>query len=152
MDVSYVNPFIISTVNVFKKMIHTEVKPGTPLLKNQPYPTYDISSVIGLSGEATGSIAFSFPKVVGLKVVSEMVGEKIKTVGQELTDGIGELANIITGNAKKDLSEYKLSISIPSVVIGKNHMLSAPKGTPTILVPFTSSIGNFAMEVSLKTK
>jgi len=152
VNVSYVNPFISSTMNLFKTMMNTVVKASTPCLKKQPFPTYDISAIIGLSGDAQGSVAISFPKLVALKVVSEMVGTKIIVIGPELTDGIGELANIVAGNAKKDLAEYKLSISLPNVIIGKGHMLSAPSGAPSILIPFQSKFGDFALEISLKTK
>ena len=75
-----------------------------------------------------------------------------QVVGDELTDGVGELANIVAGNAKQGLQKYKLSISLPNVVVGKNHMLRSPSGLPSIVVPFVSSIGSFAMEVSLKTE
>ena len=152
MDVSYVNPFISATVNVFKTMLSTEISPGKPQLKSFPHPTYDISGIIGLSGNAQGSIAISFPKILALKVVSKMLGTEIKVVGPELTDGIGELANIIAGNAKQGLTQYQLSISLPNVIIGKNHTIASQSGIPTIVVPFVSPLGEFAMEVSLRTK
>jgi chemotaxis protein CheX len=152
MDVSYVNPFITSTLNVFEAMIQLKVQPGKPIVKTEPFPTYDVSGIIGLSGEAQGSIAISFPKVMALKVVSSMLGTKIKVIDNEVTDGIGELTNIIAGSAKQHLKGLKLSISLPNVVIGKDHILASQKLTPTLLVPFTSELGDFSMEVSLKTK
>jgi chemotaxis protein CheX len=152
MNVSFVNPFITATVNMFKTMINLDVKPGMPRVKTEPFPTYDISGIIGLSGEAQGTIALSFPKVMALRLVSQMLGTEIKVVGDELCDGVGELANIVAGNAKQGLANFKLSISLPNVVIGKNHMLRSPSGLPSIVVPFASTLGSFAMEVSLKTK
>jgi chemotaxis protein CheX len=152
MNVAYVNPFVSATMNMFKTMLNTDLKPGTPMIKKEPLPSYDISGVIGLSGEAQGSISLSFPKNVALKIVSSLLGAEIKIVGPELTDGIGELANIIAGNAKQFLVEYNLSISLPNVIIGKNHIIATPSGAPTIIVPFSCSFGDFAMEVSLKTK
>jgi chemotaxis protein CheX len=152
MDVAYVNPFISSTIETFTKMMKTDVVPQKPVLKQNPEPMYDISGVIGLSGNAQGSISLSFPKVVALKAVSAMVGSEIKIIGPELTDGIGEIVNIIAGNAKQNLTQYSLTISLPNMIVGKDHKLIAPSGTSTIVVPFTSAIGGFAMEVSLKTK
>ncbi|MBD3344733.1 MAG: chemotaxis protein CheX [Chitinivibrionales bacterium] len=151
MDVSYVNPFITSTIETFKTMINTEVKPGAPRAKTEPFPTHDISGIIGLSGDAQGSIAISFPKVLALKFVSLMTGMTIKIVGPDLTDGIGEIANIIAGNAKQHLDGLNLMISLPNVIIGKSHTLSTQKGVPTLIVPFQSPSGEFVMEVSLKT-
>ena len=152
MDVSYVNPFITSTIDTFSMMVKTKPYPGKAKLKKEPYPTYDVSGIIGLSGDAQGCIAISFPKILALKVVSSLLETEIKVVGPELTDGIGELANIIAGNAKQHLNGMNLSISLPNVVLGKDHVLGAQKGIPVILIPFSSTMGNFSMEVALKTK
>lgn len=151
MDVSYVNPFITSTIATFKTMLNTDVKPGKPAIKQEPFPTYDVSGIIGLSGSAQGSIAISFPKHMALRVVSLLIGQEIKVVGPDLSDGIGEIANIIAGNAKQHLTGFSLSISLPNVVLGKSHSLSGQRGIPTLVIPFTSDMGEFAMEVALKT-
>jgi chemotaxis protein CheX len=151
MDVAYINPFIISTIETFKKMLNTDIKPGKVQLKNDATHSYDVSGIIGLSGEAQGSICLSFPKIIALRVVSAFVGTEIKIVGPEVADAIGELANIIAGNAKQHLSQFNLSISLPKVIMGSGHKIASQSGVPTIIVPFTSPLGEFAMEVSLKT-
>lgn len=151
MDVSYINPFIISTIETFQKMLKSEAKPGQVQLKNDTTYTYDVSGVIGLSGEAQGSICLSFPKLIALKVVSALVGSEIKIIGPEVADAIGEIANIIAGNAKQHLTQFNLSISLPKVIMGKDHKIASQRGVPTIVVPFDCPLGNFAMEVSLKT-
>lgn len=151
MDVSYINPFVISTIETFQKMLKSEAKPGKVQLKNDASYTYDVSGVIGLSGEAQGSICLSFPKLIALKVVSALVGSEIKIIGPEVADAIGEIANIIAGNAKQHLTQFNLSISLPKVIMGKDHKIASQRGVPTIVVPFDCPLGNFAMEVSLKT-
>ena len=152
MDVSFVNPFIKATVETFKTMLNMDIQMGTPELRNEAKHTYDVSGVIGLSGEAQGIISLSYPKILSLKVVSQLLGTEIKIVGDEVTDGIGELVNIVAGYAKQYLTEYKLSISLPNVIIGSGHSIAVPSGVPTIIVPFKTDVGEFAMEVALKTK
>ncbi len=152
MDVTYVNPFIQATVETFKTMLMMELKTGVPSLKSEAKHTFDVSGVIGLSGEAQGIISISFPKVLSLKIVSKLLGEEIKIVGPELTDGVGEIANIIAGYAKQYLTQFKLQISLPNVVIGSGHRIEVQSGVPTIIVPLISELGEFAMEVALKTK
>lgn len=151
MKVEYVNPFIASTVETFKTMMNAQATPGKPFLKEKEHPTFDISGIIGLSGNARGAIVLSFPKPVALKVVSVMLGTPIKIIGPEVTDGIGEIANIVAGHAKQNLTSYGLTISLPNVIVGKDHTVSAPSGVPSIVVPFESTLGHFAMEVALKT-
>jgi len=151
MNVSYVNPFVKATVLTFKTMLSSEAKPGEIFIKKDDHPTYDISGTIGLSGEAQGSIVLSFPKILALKIVSKLLGTPVKVIGDELMDGIGELANIIAGNAKQDLSDFSVSISLPNVVIGKNHFVVTRSDAPTIVVPFLMDIGAFDMEITIKT-
>ena len=152
MDVSYINPFIIATNSCFKTMMTIEIHAEQPILKRMPFPTYDISGVIGLSGDAQGSISLSFPEPDAINFVKKMLGGAEHLSEDEMTDGIGEIVNIIAGNAKQYLTKYNLSISLPSVIIGKRHTLAGQSGSPTIVVPFSSDQGKFIMEVSLKTK
>ena len=152
MDVSYINPFIIATRSCFTTMISTEVHPGDPSLKRHPYPTYDISGVIGLSGDAQGSISLSFPLADAENIVKQILNNPPTLSEAEMCDGIGEIVNIIAGNAKQHLTNFNLSISLPNVIIGKKHSLAGQSGSPTIVVPFSGDCGKFAMEVSLKTR
>jgi len=152
VDVSYINPFIIATDNCFQTMMRLVVKPGTPQLKRYPYPSYDISGVIGLSGEAQGSISLSFSNSTATSFVKKMLGDISSVSEDDVIDGVGEIVNIIAGNAKAYLTKYDLSISLPNVIIGDNHTLAGQSGSPTIVVPFISGELNFIMEVSLKTK
>jgi chemotaxis protein CheX len=151
MDVSYINPFISATIACFNTMIALSVKPGNPELKREPFISYDISGIIGISGDAQGSISISFEKDIAVKIISAMLGSSV-TDGPDLVDAIGELANIIAGNAKSGLSQFSLSISLPNVIIGKNHVLSNQSGTQSIVIPFYSDLGKFNMEISLKTR
>ncbi len=151
MKVEYVNPFISSTVETFKTMLQMDVKAGSPVLKPEPAPSHDVSGIIGLSGDAMGSIVVSFPKITALKIVSAFLGEEIKIVGPDLIDAIGELVNIIAGNAKKDLTDLNVDISLPNVIVGKGHKISSPKGATSFIIPFASEFGELALEVNMKT-
>lgn len=152
MDVSYINPFVIATSACFTTMMSIEIHPEAPGLKRHPYPTYDISGVIGLSGDAQGSISLSFPRTDAENFVKLMLGNPPTLSEDEMVDGIGEIVNIIAGNAKQYLTNFNLSISLPNVIIGKKHTLAGQSGSPTIVVPFSGDCGKFAMEVSLKTR
>ena len=152
MDVSFVNPFINSTIETCKTMLNLDVEPKKPRLKQDEALEHDISAVIGLSGNAKGTIALSFTKKMALKSVSAMLGMDIKVVGEDVSDGVGELVNIIAGHAKQNLTNYELSISLPNVIIGIGHRIQSISGVPTIVVPFSCEFGEFTMEITLKTE
>ena len=152
MDVKFVNPFLKAANDTFKTMMGIEPEMGKPIVKTGAVEHhYDVSGIIGLSGEAQGSISISFSKITALKVVSKMLGVELKIVNADLTDGIGEIANIIAGYAKQYLTDCKVSVSLPKVVVGSGHELSAPAGVSTVVIPYDCELGEFAVEIALKT-
>jgi len=152
MKVEYINPFITSTVNVFSTMMGVTPKKTDLFVKEAPEASYDVSAMIGLSGNVTGVVTLSFPKDCALKVVSRFIGSEIKILDREVADGIGELVNIISGGAKSDLNKLGLglSIALPNVVIGKSHQVWRTRDVPCICILFECDLGKFSIEVSLK--
>lgn len=152
MEAAAINPFISATVATYKNMLFdNDVKPSAPFLKKEPFPSYEISTTIGLSGKAAGSISIAYPMEVALKTISAMIGAPVDQKSPDLADGVGEIVNIVAGYAKKDLVQYALEISLPSVIKGE-HWICTPSGVPCIVVPFESKYGKFCMEVALVTK
>ena len=151
MKVEYINPFILSTSNVFETMVGITPEVGRPSLKTSPDQGKSyISGVIGLSGEVTGNVVLSFPKVIALKVVSAVLGMETKIIDDTVTDAIGELTNIIAGRAKEGMKGLKVSISIPSVIVGNDHSVRRPTDIPCVAIPFSTEWGDFTVDVSMK--
>ena len=152
MNVAYVNPFIETTLAVFRDFVGIHVNPGKPFLFNSAASliTYDISGIIGLAGEVLGVVIISFPKMVALKTVSTIIKTETKIFDDTVVDSIGELINIIAGNTKKLLEEKKIIISLPSIVKGYNHKLAWITGVPVVCIPFECDYGSFYLFVSLK--
>lgn len=151
LKVEHINPFIGATIETFETMVHTKVVPGKIALLKGTALQHDISGIIGLSGGAKGTVSLSFPKLTALKAVSAFMGEKVVMMDDSVRDAIGELANIVAGAAKKHLAEYKISISLPTVVIGDNHEVQGCKGVIPLSVPFESPLGLFNLIVSFKS-
>lgn len=147
MQAQFVNPFLKATLTTFQAMVGVPIAPGKPFVKVQPGLTNDVSGIIGLSGGARGAIIISFPKGTALKVVSAFIGQNVDSIDADVMDAVGELANIITGAAKADLDGMNVTISLPSVVVGTNHKVATPKDVPSIVIPFSSSHGDFSVEV-----
>ncbi len=152
ISVEWINPFIEATIEIMKSVAMIEPKMGKPRVKSEAKSGYDISGIIGLTGEATGSIALSLPKKTALSIVSNFMGQEVLGLDADTADAIGEITNMIAGKAKKIFSEkgIKMKISIPNVVIGKEHTINPQKSIPTIEIPFSSEVGDFAIQVSLK--
>ena len=151
MDVTFVNAFVGSILNVFKTMLSVDVKVSKPLLKEAELVSAEVSGIIGLSGEVQGSVILSFDMPVACAVASTFAGTDLDPNSADFTDAIGELTNMVAGNAKKDFKGYDASISLPSVVIGKGHRVSQSKASPFLVIPCETKLGKFNVEVALIT-
>lgn len=153
MDIEFVDPFLTATVQVLKVQAGIEASAGKVGLKKAGESTGgDISGVIGIVSDSFhGSVVISFPEKTFLKVMSNMLGEECTEINKDIVDGAGELTNIIFGQAKITLNEkgFGIQTAIPSVVSGKNHILSAQTKGPVVVVPFESSAGSFFIEICL---
>ncbi len=150
MDVKYINPFVGAVRNVFRTMLGVEVNIGKPYLKSDNTALADISGIIGFSGDAAGSVILSFPKPVAVKTASTFSGTELQTDHPDFADAIGEIANMVAGNAKKDFEGVSISISLPSVVIGENHQVSRSNAFPRLVIPCETTLGHFYVEVAMK--
>ena len=153
MNVEYINPFISATLQALEVMAAAAPQRGNPFVKRDQVAKGDISGVIGLAGEATGSVAVTFPASLAQRIYSQMVGEEIPTLSEEVQDAVGEVVNMIAGGAKALLAQhgYSFKIAIPSIVIGQGHTIEHKGSGPCLVVPFFLEGETFWLEVSLAT-
>lgn len=150
VKVEHVNAFVASTMETFTKMVGVPAKPGKITLKKDAKYDYDISGMIGLSGDAKGMVSLCFTKAAALKVSNKFAGADNRELNGEVCDCIGELANIVVGNAKKGLEGFNVSISLPTVIQGNNHQIMEPKEVYSFTIPFETELGSFHLIVCLK--
>ena len=149
MDVKLIEPFVDATMNVLETMAFIKVRPGEPYLKNENVAKGEVTGLIGLTGEVGGTLSVSFTEASILFVVSNMFGEEMKELNEEIKDAVGEITNIISGQARQKLekSGRSLKAAIPSVITGKNHTITHITPYPVYAVDFSTDNGKFTIEV-----
>jgi len=150
MKVEYINPFLVSTISVFDTMLNCKLERGVPYLKNGTQPQHEVSGVIGLSGKAQGTVVLTLSREAALSATEALLQERPTEINGDVTDAIGELVNIIAGNAKAKLEHLDMSVSLPTVITGKNHCIEFPSKVTPICIPFTSAWGDVTVEVGLR--
>lgn len=151
INVDYINPFIEATINTFQTMCQIVPTRDRVFIKGDGEEVYGVSGIIGLGGEATGAVVVNFPEAVACKIISKFIGEECTAINSNVVDGVGELANIIAGDAKNRLIQkgYKFEIGLPKIVSGRSYVTAQSKSVACIVVSFTSEVGKFCLEVSL---
>ncbi len=153
MDVKFINPFLYGAEAVMKKMAFTEPVAGQPYVKKDDTARGDVSGIIGITGEAVGSLAISFSEACICGIVSSMLGESYSEVNKDVFDAVGEITNMVSGVARTHMEKDGIIVhaAIPTVVYGKNHLVRHVLGTPSIVIPFETEKGNFFVDVCVKS-
>ena len=137
----YIQPFIKVCETVFRDFCKTDVKAGRVFFatKDEYETSWDISGIIGFSGEASGAVAISLKDVTALKITELLTETEHTSLDDDVTDAIGEIINIITGNVKKYFEdEFRVKISLPTIVKGEAHSIIWPsEKTRIICIPFS---------------
>ncbi|MBI5015773.1 MAG: chemotaxis protein CheX [Deltaproteobacteria bacterium] len=152
MDVRFINPFITATTNALQTMAGLEVTRGSPFVKGGFQALADVSGIIGLAGEAKGAVVVSFPFSLAKRIYEAMTGEAVAHGHPGIADAVGEIANMVAGGAKGALTEQGMNfrISVPSVVMGKEHTISHKSDAPCLIIPFQLGTDTFWLQVSIK--
>jgi len=152
MDVKFINPFLHGTVDVLKKMAFINPRPGKIYLKDTSNAYGDISGIIGITGDAIGSLAISFKEGCICDIMSRMLGETYTEANQDIFDGVGEITNMISGAARTHMEKEGLTVyaAIPSIIYGKSHTINHILNSPSIVIPFDTDKGSFVVDVCIK--
>jgi len=154
MDVKYINPFIGAAVDVVNTLGSIKAEAGKPYLKKESTAKGDISGVIGLTGDVKGSISVSFTEKCILGIVSNMFGEEMKELNAEIDDAVGEIFNMISGQARQQLEEMGRSLddAIPTVIRSADHCIRHITEYPVIAIPFKTNDGDFTIEIAFENE
>lgn len=131
--------FIQAAKTILSTMACITPEVGKPFVKDKNCVPADISAVIGVTGCKTGTIAVSFSRASAMIVLEAMLGDDITDVEQDVQDIVGEIANMVSGQARASLDVIGLNLqgSTPSVITGNNHCISHKAGGEVIAIPFT---------------
>ena len=113
MKAAYINPFINAVSRLFKTMMAFPIKIGQPGLNRRAQPQHDVCGVIDVSGTVKGRVVVSMPETLAAALASILIGDTIEALDEDCIDAVGEIANMIAGNAKTDFPEGAGAILVP---------------------------------------
>ena len=146
--VEIAKPFVNAAVNVVSTMASITPKAQTPFVKKTGTPSGDVTAIIGFTGQCNGTIAVSFTRPCAIALVRAMLGDDIQDIIQDTKDAVGELTNMISGQARQILGEMGLKFqgSTPSIILGRDLTVTHAAKGPVIAIPFTTPHGDFMLE------
>ncbi|WP_425394949.1 chemotaxis protein CheX [Aeoliella sp.] len=150
MQAEWINPFVLSTVSTFETMLCCGIKRGAPSIKTDHQPNYEVSGLMSLEGKARGIVVVSVDRKVAIAAAEQIMGHTATTIDADVIDVVCEITNMVAGGANNRLEHLEMKIGLPSVVSGKNHVISYPSGVATISIPFETDWGPMCVDASIK--
>ncbi len=154
MKADFVNFFIEAVLNILETTAATSAKAKKPYLKKDLSAKGDITCIIKLSGDFEGTVSVSFTKNCILSMVSNMFGEDMKEMNDEIKDAVGEFANMITGQVTTKFTELDKSTKFETseIIMGNDHKITHIENRPVIAMPYGTDNGEFTIEVCFEEK
>lgn len=140
LDISQL--LVWATKRTFSAMLDWNVDAAP---SENPEPPSDVSGIVGLSGDVTGSIVLIMPKTLAIAATEGLIGDSLDSVNGDVVDTVGELTNIIAGGAKSRI-ELKVNLSLPTVVTGRHHFVGYDSQVDPEVVRFVCNGEDFAVK------
>jgi chemotaxis protein CheX len=128
-----IRAFVYGTTHYFEVAAQQAASVGSPFLIMQGRPeVHDYTGVIGVSGRRSGVVCFSAPR--GMLTVLLMKMNESNVTHENLCDLVGEVANTISGNVRRDFGR-DFAISAPTVLSGTGAQIEVPRGCRPVVIP-----------------
>ena len=154
MKVEYVNPFVTAAYNVIEMLMAIKPEKGQLSMRPAVITSQQCNVITGVTGQIEGQVIYGMSMQTADKVASVMLGQPVLTFDQLAASAIGELGNMVTGNASALLSEagFQCDITPPSIVRGGNVKITT-LCIPALVVPLElPGIGHLEIVVSLQER
>jgi chemotaxis protein CheX len=142
-------------MRVVTQITGIEVRRGHLSYKERAEPSYAVSIIVGIYGFLTGQVVYSLDGNLAKHLVDKMLEGKSPQEKQIMfLDCLGEVANMITGNATSLLNKGRdqvLNITTPAIASGTNlsvHLV--PKAA--LVLGLITQYGPIEISIALEEK
>ncbi|PIE74513.1 MAG: chemotaxis protein CheX [Deltaproteobacteria bacterium] len=150
MKADMINPFIEGAVHILDTTASVKLKAMPPFVKTDQGHQGDISGILEISGAINGSVVITFSETSILGIVSAMFGEQMNEMNEDINDAVGEICNMIAGQATTKINsmDTKVKIGLKEICVGKNKPIEhTQKDEAVVCLPFATTKGKFVMEI-----
>lgn len=151
MVVKIVNAFVEAAHEVLLSEAALHTTRGDLNLTEAALTTEDITVIIGLVGNITGSVIYSFTEPIALDILGRMMGEPVSKIDNLAQSGLAELGNVITGRASIKLEKIgcEIKISPPMLLVGHGTALST-LDLPRLSAPLHTETGTIGLHLAVR--
>ncbi len=150
MRQEFVNPFLAPVQKVWKVELGLDLKIKSAQAVDISHTVGDITAIIGVSGSIVGNVLYGFGEGTALAIVTKMIGPGANPRDGMGLSALGEIANMVSGNAATQLAATGFPCDIsPPVIIEPRGARITTAVPQQILVTFTSDLGDLQVRIGL---
>ncbi|RQD68873.1 MAG: chemotaxis protein CheX [Tindallia sp. MSAO_Bac2] len=151
MKAEHLNPFVKAVNDVFTTMFDVQPEKKSVFVKEDMVSSNEANVLLGVTGDLEGAILFGFPKEMTFEMIRSMSGMEMTEINSFVASALGEVANIISGNAMIILHDSDLVCDIlpPKVMVGQYQTFSE-KEEKIVALTMATDFGEFDLNLMLK--
>lgn len=138
--------FIEGTTRYFEVAAQQPATIGSPYLLEGEPAMHDYTGMISITGKREGVVYFTAPRAMLTVLLMKMQENDFSH--ESMRDLVGEVANTISGNARRDFG-HDFVISVPSVLAGDKPELPHGAGSRSFVIPINWRSHSAKLVVSL---
>ena len=116
MNESHITPFISAVRRIFDVAFQMHVETVNSLSLEGTIPSSDVNACIELSGDFNATLELGFPLPTAQRLVSLFTGlHAHEQTADDVADALGEIANMVAGNAKPHFGRQNIRSATPDV-------------------------------------
>lgn len=149
---AHLNAFVQPAIHVLATMVGIAAQAGPPRKHTAITDSEAVTVMIGIKGDYTGTILFRFSERLACRIVKNLISpdREIEELNSDVQDALGELANVIVGNATGHLDALGIQalMTPPIITVGKNVKFVFPETDELVVVPLATQAGEIEMNVA----
>ncbi len=151
MHAELFNVFIVAASEVLTSELGIHIKRGPLSLQRETYVTDEVTVLISLVGDVWGMAFYGMSFSTAIAILSRILGQEFNNFDELAQSGIGELGNVITGQASTKLAELGLTaqVSVPTLIVGKDTDIST-LDIDRLVVPLETELGTIRLDLALR--
>ncbi|MDA1258256.1 MAG: chemotaxis protein CheX [Chloroflexi bacterium] len=151
MKEQYVNAFLFPATVVWGSELHTDLEFVGAMPRRDRKTMSDVCVLVRVTGDLVGWVSYELRKKDALRIVSAMIAERVYELDELGHSALGEVANMITGNAATGLETagYSCDLKPPEFLTGIGREFPPTPAEIQIRADFRSSVGVLAVRIAL---
>ncbi len=138
--------FVDGTTRYFEVAAQQPATIGSPYLLEGEPAMHDYTGIISVSGKREGVVYFTAPRAMLTVLLMKMQENDFSH--ESMRDLVGEVANTISGNARRDFG-HDFVISVPNVLTGDKPEIPHKPGARSFVIPINWRSHSAKLVVSL---